>query len=642
MQFDRSAGFYSAPFPSDDLRQADGSINISGFPNPNNVNLIAQALALIKSDAHGFGVASGVFFALSDDINPNLPSVTDSMASDAAIFLWDVDRAQRVPVHIVFTSDGGPFGAPHLLTILPVQGIPLRASAMYAAVIRRQLPNQPAGQLLTVAPEMTQLLSGTVPNGMSQAAFLSYQKAIAALRAANIPDSDLAGLAVFTTDDPTATLAQFRTDMMSRPMPMPDSPWVPHEIFDNYCVYQTTIPMLDYQQGTPPYSYMGGNWALQSDGMPVAPHPMECNLYVTIPRSPMPTAGYPTAVFVRTGGGGNRPLVDRGPQLGDNLPPITPGTGPALYFAMSGFAGAQVDGPLGGLRNPWNDDEQYLIFNVNNAAALRDNVRESALELTFMPYILANLSLDTSACPGAAATSKFDTSHLALMGHSTGSEIATLALAAEPKYRIGILSGAGGSWIENIMYKELPENVRPLADLDLGYTAIGRDLTEYDPILSLVQWAAEPADDQVYTHQVIQEPTLGAAPRHILMEQGIVDHYILPPIALSESVPLGLDLGGPALDAQNPALSMYTHLMDVLPLTGHGMINLPASGNVSLQGGTSVTGVVVMHPQDQYEDGHEVVFQTDPPKHQYRCFLLSYLQGVPVVLPDAAADAPCQ
>jgi hypothetical protein len=44
---------------------------------------------------------------------------------------------------------------------------------------------------------------------------------------------------------------------------------------------------------------------------------------------------------------------------------------------------------------------------------------------------------------------------------------------------------------------------------------------------------------------------------------------------------------------------------------------------------------------DGIEDGHEVIFQTDPPKHQYRCFLQSWLSGVPKVPPDDVADAPC-
>ncbi len=51
--------------------------------------------------------------------------------------------------------------------------------------------------------------------------------------------------------------------------------------------------------------------------------------------------------------------------------------------------------------------------------------------------------------------------------------------------------------------------------------------------------------------------------------------------------------------------------------------------------------MVVQHPGDAIEDGHEVVFQTEPPKHQYRCFLLSFAKGLPKVPPDDTADAPC-
>ncbi|HEX6836947.1 MAG TPA: hypothetical protein VF334_10270, partial [Polyangia bacterium] len=64
---------------------------------------------------------------------------------------------------------------------------------------------------------------------------------------------------------------------------------------------------------------------------------------------------------------------------------------------------------------------------------------------------------------------------------------------------------------------------------------------------------------------------------------------------------------------------------------------LPSSGNVD----AATTALVVQHPGDAIEDGHEVVFQTDPPKHQYRCFLQSWLGGAPSVPPDGAADDPC-
>ena len=87
----------------------------------------------------------------------------------------------------------------------------------------------------------------------------------------------------------------------------------------------------------------------------------------------MPTDGFPLVTLVRTGAGGDRPLVDRG------IDPMrhagaTPGTGPAMHFAHEGIAGAQIDGPHGGLRNITHSDEQFLVFNIQNPTALRDNL----------------------------------------------------------------------------------------------------------------------------------------------------------------------------------------------------------------------------------------------------------------------------
>src|SRR5690606_37485035 len=110
----------------------------------------------------------------------------------------------------------------------------------------------------------------------------------------------------------------------------------------------------------------------------------------------------PLLVFSRTGGGGDRPLVDRGVRDADGNV-IVPGSGPALELSRAGFAGASVDGPHGGLRNVTNGDEQLLVFNFQNPLALRDNVRQSALELALLPEVLDGVSIDVSDCPGAEA-----------------------------------------------------------------------------------------------------------------------------------------------------------------------------------------------------------------------------------------------
>ena len=60
LKFERSA-WLDAPFPSDDLRLSDGTINVSGFPNPSSSTLLSQALALVGRDARELRGRGGVF-----------------------------------------------------------------------------------------------------------------------------------------------------------------------------------------------------------------------------------------------------------------------------------------------------------------------------------------------------------------------------------------------------------------------------------------------------------------------------------------------------------------------------------------------------------------------------------------------------
>src|SRR5262249_33858558 len=144
---------------------------------------------------------------------------------------------------------------------------------------------------------------------------------------------------------------------------------------------------------------------------------------------------------------------------------------------------------------------------------------------------------------------RFDGAHLALMGHSMGAWIAPLSLAVEPRFGAAVLSGAGGSYVANVMDKIKPVHVKPYAEILLDYNMDQRSLDAHDPALTLFQWATEPSDPQVYARSIVREPAAGETPRHVLMLQGIVDHYILPSIANATSLSLGLDAAGPLYDA---------------------------------------------------------------------------------------------
>jgi hypothetical protein len=411
-------------------------------------------------------------------------------------------------------------------------------------------------------------------------------------------------------------------------------------MFDSYCVFDSMIEMPDFQTGTPPYQTAGGAWTFDASGAPIVDHAEAARVVFTIPRGPMPAGGWPLVVFVRTGGGGDRPLVDRGVcATPDFTTPITPGTGPAQDFAAVGFAGVEIDGPLGGIRNPSGADEEFLIFNIQNPAALRDNIRESAVELALFEHVVAGFSFDASACGSGAGTVSFDPSHLAIMGHSMGAWIAPLVLASEPAFGAAILSGAGGSYVANIIDKQKPTPPAAIIAALLDYRNHDYQLDRHDPGLTLLQWAAEPSDPQAYTADIVHPPA-GTAPRSLLMLQGIVDHYILPSIADATSLSLGLDEAGPPYDGDNAELASLGQpvLAPLLPLIGRAQIGLPATANIDAH----TTAVVVQHPGDAIEDGHEVVFQTEPPKHQYRCFLASWLaSGAPTVPADGSEDAPC-
>jgi hypothetical protein len=644
MQFERAA-LYDAPFPSDDLVRDDGTIAIGAFPNPAAVPIVDMGKALIGSDARGFAQNGGVFFTLSGAIDPaTLPDLRATTTPSAGAFLVGVtpgapDYLTRYPVTVRFEIDGGPFGARDMLSMLPLQGVPLRPKTTYAAVLTTDLGVHPSDEMAAIA-------GGMRPAAMPQRAFDEYRAALASLQKAGTSSADVAGLAVFTTDDPTSRLGDVLADMLAHPLPVPDKPFVRTDLFADFCVYSTTIPMPDYQAGSPPYDFAdtGGAWQFDASGKPIVQRTEDANLVVSIPRGVMPSGGWPIVHFIRTGGGGSRPLVDRGPQAMTGGPALQPGTGPALWFAKAGFAGAMVDGPHEDIRDLTNGNEDYEMFNIFNPPALRDNVRESAAEYALFAHVLKNLQLDVSDCPGTSPTvATFDASKMALMGHSMGSTIAPLVLSVEPLYRAAVMSGAGASWIENIIWKQQPLNVRSAFELLLGYHVSERVLEEDDPVLTLFQWAEEPADPLVYTRSMADGHT-GVTPPHVLMEQGIVDHYILPPIANATSLSLSLDLIDPPLDAANPELTMdgAPSLESELVFSNRSQLALPVSGN-RVAGGVHLTAVVVQHPGDGVEDGHEMVFQTDPPKREYRCFLQTWAAGqLPRVPMPGEVDGPCQ
>jgi hypothetical protein len=614
--------FYDGPVPAPDLFGPDGHPDLSAFPR--EPDSFVDGLVALTETTDGASLAGSVYFALTD---PLPDGVIERLVG--AYHDLDTPAAPTVPAHLHFERDGGPHGAANLLSAQPIQGLALMPQRRYALTIT--LPDDLRNTLGRPALLADLLADRPTPTLTDRPL---WDEAVA-LIAGRGPLANVFAMTVFRTQDTTSELADYVAAARAIGIATPTPTLL--ETHDRFCVYSADIAVPDYQHGDLPYTTSGEGVWRRLAGEPELAKSSPSRLFITIPRKTSGNRGYPFVVFIRTGGGGDRPLIDRGPRASNGGPPIEPaGTGPAMHLAEAGWAGLTWDGPHGGPgRNPSGADEQFLMFNVLNLAGTRDSIRQTALEAILIRDLAATLTFDTSDCDGASTASKFDATlprHNAIMGHSMGGWIAPIALAHDAGFGTAILSGAGGGWMANIVYKKSPIDVRPLAEALLGYTAIDRTLGMHDPSLTLLQWAGESADPQAYGH-------LARPNRNILMIEGIVDTYILPPIAQGTSLALRLDLAGPPAPYDtDPRLADFVPLTDLLPLAGLVQADTPVRDNRN-----GHTAVVVQAPGDLIEDGHEAAFQTPGPKHQYRCFLESLARtGVPtVVTPSADEWASC-
>jgi len=605
MDMTDGAPFWDAPFPSSH-RLAGGTVDMSGFPRQTPPVAFVDSVLGLAAEMTGFGTTSGIFFRTERGVDElNVPSAVDSLDPRSPVFLVGVDTGPdsgvRIPVDVRYQVTSGPYGPLDLLSLLPVQGRPLHPGTLYAAVVRRDLNDWTGAPLASVDADA--LLDSDA------AGTEDYRVALGMLERFGTPAAAIAGLAVFRTQDPVAEQRALVAAAREQGLAL-TTPLALDEVFDHYCVFRGDLDVPVFQAGEPPFTSSGGaiEWA---DGAPVPQGREPSRLYVTVPRVATPEAGVPTAVFVRTGGGGDLPLMHRGVRDASGAV-LEPGTGPALELARVGWAGVQIDGPHGGPRNVSGGDEQFLMFNVTNPPAMRDNVRQSAAEIALLPDLLETLELPADACPDASAAT-FDLDRLALIGHSMGATIAPLVLGTEPRFRASVLSGAGGSWIHNVVHKLSPLETRPVAESILRYEETGARLSDHDPVLSMLQWVGESSDPPVYAAAMARASASGADRAggglpDVLMFQGVVDTYILPPIANALSASLGLELLGPALDETATWPGDYRTFAQTRAL---------AETDTFLGG----TGDLAQHLEDGVEDGHEVLFQLEAPKAQLRAFL---------------------
>ncbi len=659
-----------------------------------------------------------------------------------------------------------------VIVAAPYQGVALRPNTLYAAVVTSAVtdtsgvalraPDSLAGMLATRTTSRS--CRGPeghgMPPGAACSAYMTALDAIASLPSGASLLSTMVGLTVFRTADPTVALQNALSDARTShtptvttltldtdEYPATETPTGVAGVMPDYCVYKGLITLPNYQSGSRPYntdntaaeaaclldpwcmvsrafdprSYVRhGGWFDYDPGSSTPKFQSmdsRARIWVTVPRKPVPAGGYPVAVFARSGGGGDRPLMDRRAQTtshgyvdtggvsscSDAFPymfgggpcshtrPDQPGMGPAVELARAGYAGLMIDDPMSSFRNggawgvPKEDDK---IFNALNLSAMRDNLRQAALELALVADLLrkasGSITFDASSCPARIScdvtsgtcpaiasgmlTDPFDGSRVALIGHSVGAQVGPIAYALQDGYGLSIFGGHNGSYISNVVYKVDPKpgdilfghDIHTMRDIaELGAVLRAQIDGEGSAQVNTAQQVLEAGDSPVY-NATLTAPRMvrvgtASSPRNFMLSiQGLIDHYIEPPIAKAADFTAGLGLAVQTASPVFPFGALDTAALfndttvahgprdDVgtmypLGVDNHGF--RPTTSDLDLSGFTTTTrgrgvsglptqlvtqSLVTQHLSDGIQDGHEVMFQVDAAKHEYKCLLRSW------------------
>lgn len=631
--------FFAFPFPSDLRLEADGTPDLTGYPNPRSADIL-EDLLLVADERPGWPVVPHAQFRFSAPLAER--SVDDTIPAEASapILLLDVDpdspdRGALFPV-VAETMPFDRSAGYDLLGVAPRPGIVLRPGRTYAFVVRTAA-NDWMGRPLGVEPTLATLAAGETPSapwGADAAAL--YAPLFATLDTLGVPRAEVAAATVFTTGDVVERVRRMSDAVLAaHDVTIEDLALDPEDgVHERYCELLGTVSMPQFQAGTPLFD-TEGRFVLDAAGTPIEQRREDVPVVVTIPRAEMPAEGWPLLVYFHGSGGLASQVVDRGPYGPDGV--WTPGEGPAHVVAAHGLAAVGAALPVSPDRVPGASGIAYI--NLGNLAAFPSTFQQGAFEQRLLIEAMTRLSIPPAAlaaCSGATLPAgetahHFDASAFVGMGQSMGGMYTNMIGAIEPLLSALVPTGAGGYWSYFILQTALIPNAADLIGNLIG--ADGDTLTQLHPGLSLLQLGWESADPIVYVPRLSRRPLPGLTPRPIYEPVGLSDSYFTTTVYDAMALAYGHEQAGAAV---------WPTMQEVLALGGlEGATPYPVSGNVTSDDGTAYTGVVVQYAPDGF-DGHDIFQQLDEVKYQYGCFLSTFLTtGTAVVPAPMALGTPC-
>ena len=606
--------YWDLPYPSDLRLAADGTVDLTGFPNRRNLPVVNDLLAGAKRRA-GFPVMPIAYVKFTDAAPDH--ALTE-ITPDARIL--DIDdaspeRGHTFPV-VAQTLVQDDYTGKNLVALAPYPGIVLRAGTRYAFVIDKAFAPG------TEVPEQyAALAAGSSDDPAATALYKPLWPLL---------DHEALVATVFTTGDEVAVL-QARSEAVRTAhhvaidgLHVDPTDGAAH---DGYCELIATVTFPQFQTGAPPFDH-DGLFDYDAGGAPVQHGEMTVPLALTIPNGPMPANGWPLWQFFHGSGGASYDLVDDGPSLTADSEPLV-GEGPGAVVARRGIAAAASAMPLNPERLP--NASNYAYLNFNNLSAFPYTFQQGVFEQRMLLDALVDLQIPAAtvaSCTGVAATTHhFDATKLVAGGHSMGGMYTNMIAAVEPRFGAVTPFGAGGFWNLMILETAIVPGARDLLSTILGVDSA--TISFAHPALGLIEQGWEIADPINSMARLVRRPLAGTAARQVYEPIGMDDKFFPNDVFDAAALAYGNQEAGATVWPTTQTSLAVDHLDGLMPY--------PVAANRA-----PTTAVVVQYHDDGILDAHYIHRQLDAVKYQYGCFLQSFLRdGTAIVAAPAPLASAC-
>ncbi len=589
---DEGPVYGATPFPTDAVREGDRLGRIAGldaFATQNTELVIAHVAAL-----DGFGVRPLVELFVDGDLDPTSIPARTTVLGDAAA-LVDIDPTSPERGRVI-AMDWRYDAVRRVLAGSPASGWVLREGTRHAAFITTQI-RAASGDAIVPSAALASLDASGERWATTASAYTELTEQVATASSAG----RIAGLAVFTTEHATAPMLAARERMATAP--------APELVFANPALIFAGTPALDRVLGRATRATAGprmglerwGNdnltgiahdhvgvigtgtisvvrfrgddtgtdgpedeaFQLDASGVPRIIAIDRIPITFIVPAAPPPAAGYPVVIYGHGLGAGRdqllsfaEPLTSQGFAVvgidmfghGSRFDPIDEVANMSEQLrAFSGEA-ATPDG-FGDRTGLATQLEFFEGFRA--VAAVRDAIRQSALDLGRVTQLVRRADLDLSALAGPGGIPKLDSRRIAYLGESFGTVVGTVFAATEPDVDLYVLDVPGGGIVDLLMPTSAEIGAVALPYVQSVYDPT-TPLDRWNPLIGLMQAVIDGADPLTYAPHVLRDRfSLGGVklgPRSVVAIEVIGDQ-VLPNVgtdALAQG--LGLDVLAPSLD----------------------------------------------------------------------------------------------